>query len=365
MVGSGRAPLVGVVAALAMLAGVAAADVVTLADGSRLIGKIHGMMDGRLTLETQFAGTIEIDAELVQEIHVDEPVNVGMDTGDRLVGSIEWRPELNVAVVQTQLGGIPVEVAHVQAIWPVGGKSPEMLQIEKEREEFEARLEKLRPKWTFTAEVGLTKKNGNTESLEARGGLELKRKTEREELRFYLTGNYAEQDDVRDESEVILGAYYETLIDTRWFAYARSELEYDEFENLELRAHAAGGLGYYWIKEEWHELKNRVGLGIRHESYLDDTPSDTFGQLDLGVDYRLDILEWLRFTYSLTYTPGFDSIGNYRLDSDGAFLIPLAKNDQWKLKFGIRNEYDSRPAPGVKRLDTTYYANIQFNLELQ
>jgi hypothetical protein len=73
-------------AVLVALAVCASADVVTLTDGSRVLGTVQRLQDGKLIMETQFAGTLEIDASLIETIATDAPVNVGVDTGDRLVG---------------------------------------------------------------------------------------------------------------------------------------------------------------------------------------------------------------------------------------------------------------------------------------
>ena len=80
----------------------------------QVLGTVTRLNQGKLILETAFAGTLEIDAALVVTIETDEPVNVGVDTGDRLVGPIEWKPEVNTAVVQTELGGVPVAIERNQ-----------------------------------------------------------------------------------------------------------------------------------------------------------------------------------------------------------------------------------------------------------
>jgi len=134
------------------------------------------------------------------------------------------------------------------------------------------------------------------------------------------------------------------------------ELEYDEFEDLDLRATAAAGLGRYWIKKDEHEFKTRAGLGYRHEAFNNGVTRDD-AIADLGMDYRVDIAPWLQFTHSGTFIPSLEDFGDYRLNLDTAFIFPL-KNDAWKLKLGMRNDYNSNPTGDLERLDNTYYANI-------
>ena len=335
----------------------ASADTITLADGSRLIGKVERMQDGKLTLATEFAGTLEIDAAAIQSIAIDESVNVQMDTGDRLVGPMEWKPTVEVAMVNTEMGGIPVKVKRIDSIWMVGQKSPDVLAMEAQIAEKEAELEAAQPKWGGTFEVGLLFKEGNTEKLEARAKVELRRKTNKDLLKFYASAQYAEENKRRDTHEVKAGMYYEYLLTERFFTFGRADIEYDEFENIDLRFSMAFGGGYYWIKAPDHELKTRLGVGYLHETYSTGLTRDT-GQLDLGLEYRKDIAPWLQFTHATTYYPTFDSLRDYRLVSDTGLLIPLGDSKIWKLKLGALYEYKSIPSLGSEALDQTYYANI-------
>lgn len=340
----------------------AGADIVTLSDGSRLIGRVERLADGKLVLHTKFAGTIELDSTMITQIETDERVNVGMTSGDVLVGKVEWKPEVDRIVVQTEMGGIPILPEKIHAIWPEGEKNPELLALEQQMKKVESDILAKQPKWSATFEAGFVMQEGNTDSVDFRGKGELRRKSETDLLRFYVSGEYGENDDVRDAAEVIGGAYYEYSFTPRFLWFARGELEYDEFENLDLRATISTGPGFYWIREEWHELKTAVGPGFRHESFMDGS-SASEAILDASLNYRLDIVPWLRFTDDLSYTPTFDEFRDYRLVNDSAITIPLGDQDMWKLKFGVLLEYDSLPQPGVERLDRTYYANLVLEIK--
>lgn len=340
----------------------AVADVVTLSDGSKLIGKVARLGDGKLVLETQFAGTLEIDATMVATIQTDEPVSVGMDTGDRLIGPIEWKPEVDRAVVQTELGGVPVSIERIEAIWPKDGKSPEVLALEEQLAQEKEAFEAAQAKWSATFEAGLIYQEGNTERLNVRGRGELVRTAPKDLLKFYIAGEYVEEDKSRTSHEIKGGAYYEHLLTEKLFAYGRFELEYDEFEELDLRLSTGGGIGYYWLKEPDHELKARAGIGYLHESYFYEPDRDS-AEGELGLDYRVDLAPWLQFVEAATYYPTFDSVRDYRLISDSAFLIPLSEDQMWKLKLGALYEYKAIPAADRERLDQTYYANVQLNLK--
>lgn len=333
------------------------ADVITLSDGSRIIGTVERLTDGKLILATQFAGTLEIDKSLITTIDTDGRHVVGLTTGDRLVGEIDWKPELDRAVVMTEMGGIPISIDKVEAIWPVGAKSPEVIALQLQTAKIQAEIEAKAARWTATLEAGLNFQEGNTDRLEARGRAELRRTAEKDQLRFYLSGEYTEQNDRRSAAEVKAGLGYEHALTERVFAYLNSEIEYDEFENLDFRFTTTAGGGYYWIKKPGHELKTRLGLGFQHETYRDGMSSND-AVMDLGLDYRIDITPWLQYTHAATYLPTFSSVRDYRLIFDNALVVPFGESDRWKMKFGALYEYKALPQPGFDRLDQTYYANV-------
>jgi len=338
------------------------ADVITLSDGSRLLGTVQRMDGGKLILETKFAGTLEIAADMVTSISTDESVNVGMDTGDRLVGPIEWKPEIDRVVVQTEWGGVPVSIDRISAVWSEDGKSPEVVAMEEQIAKVKEEAEAARAKWAATLEAGIVFREGNTDTFDARGRGEVRRQSAKDLLKFYISGEYQEDNDERTTHEIKGGAYYEYLFTDRWFAYGRSDLEYDEFENIDLRFSTSLGVGYYWLKKPEHELKTRGGVGYLHETYSDGITRDA-AQAELGLDYRLDVTPWMQFVHGTTYYPTFESLRDYRLVSDSALVFPLSDDGMWKFKLGAQYEYKSLPAVGRERLDQTYYGNVVLDIK--
>lgn len=344
------------VAALLLTATAARSDVIDLTDGTRLVGTLERLGDGKVVITTQFAGKLELDASAIAGVQTTDKVHVGLSTGDRLVGKVDADPA-GQPIVETGFGRIPVPLDKVEAIWPEGAPSPEQVAAQKE---IDAKV----GKWSLTLEGGVSYQQGNRDILQAQGRAELRRKSEQDLLRFYLWGQYGEQNDIRSAAEFIAGAYYEYLLgeQKRWLLYARTEAEYDEFENLDLRYTAMVGAGYYLIKQPKHELRARGGVGFLHESFMDDTERNT-AQAELGLDYMVELTEWLRFTHSATYLPTFESVNDYRLVFDTAFQMPLGDSKNWSLKLGALHQYDPIPNPGFESLDETYYANIVLDLK--
>lgn len=333
------------------------ADTVFTTDGSRLVGTIEKWADGKLVLVTEFAGKLEMDSGKIKAVETGGPFNVQFDSGDRLVGPIAVGADEAGSVIHAAVGSVPVAPDRVVAGWPVGTESPEVAAV---RAETAKTAEALKPKWNARLEAGGAMTDGNTDTLEGRGRFDVKRKTSDDLLHLYLAAKYAEQNDARTTNEYKGGILYENQISERWYWYTRLELEHDEFERLDLRATAAAGAGYYWLKKAEHELKTRLGFGYRHESF-DDGITKNSAVTDLGLDYRVDVTPWLQFTHSTTYSPDIEEFNDYRLFLDTALVFPF-ENKSVKLKLGMTNDYNSRPERGIERLDNTYYANLVFDI---
>ncbi len=351
-------PSAAAVSLALMTVAVATADVITTVDGSRLVGTVEQIAGGKLVIQTEIAGRLEIDASKVVSVSTDRPVNVAVSSGDKLVGLMDSSPDGTTSVVRSELGDISIAPSNITLLWPEGTESPEIIAI---RAKAQAEIEAAKPKWSATLEAGAAGTDGNTDTLEGHGRFDLKRTTEHDRLHFYLAARYSEQDDKRSKNEYLGGIRLEITSTRRWYWYARTEFEFDEFEGIDLRATAAAGAGYYWLKRPDHELKTSFGVGYRHESYDIERSSDA-AILDLGLDYRLEISPWIQFTHSTLYSPDFLEFADYRLRLDTALLIPF-KDERWAWKIGMKNQYNSRPQSGLDRLDNTYYTSIVLSLK--
>ena len=334
------------------------ADTVSTSDGSTLVGKIEQVAGGKLVILTEVAGRLEIDASMVIAIATDEAVHVEFSSGDKLVGIIETPPGQETSVVRSKLGDIPMAPSQISWMWPEGGEDPQIVAL---REQAQADIEAAKPMWLTTLEAGATRTEGNTDTLKGHGRLDVKRTTPEDLLHFYLAGRYDEQDDRRTTNEYLGGVRYENMLTELRYWYTRTELEFDEFEGIDLRATAAIGVGRFWLKEPDHELKTSIGVGYRHETY-DSGRTEDDAVLDLGLDYRHDIAPWAQLTHGTVYSPDFLEFDNYRLRLDTALLFPF-KDERLSWKVGMRNEYNSRPQSGFERLDNTYYTSIVLSLK--
>lgn len=214
--------------------------------------------------------------------------------------------------------------------------------------------------WTGRAEFGLDGETGNSERLNVKGLIRTKRETDFARLTLYVRGHFEESGGERSTNEIIGGTKFERDLSERTFAFVHWELESDEFEDLDLRSTLTGGLGYFVVRAERQELKVRGGPSYQHEE-LDDGSSTDSILVQLGYDYRLDLNERIRLTSTLSYFFNATDTDDWRLTAENAAEIPISMDAAWKIRLGIRNEYDALPQPGIERLDTSYFTSLTFD----
>lgn len=320
------------------------ADEIHLKDGSKLVGTVTRIAGGKVTLKTDFAGDITVDAEKVKGITTTEPLNVQLESGDVAVAKLQYDAAAGTQSVQGDVvGSKPVELKQVTSSWPKGEEDPTIVAQ--------------RAKWKVRLELGLNGQTGNSEILNFNGGLTIKREAPGDRLTLYGLGRYSRDNGVRSANEIIGGANWEVDLTDRLYWYLKGELEHDEFEALDLRATVTTGLGYFVIREKESDWKIRGGIGYQHETF-DTGESDDQAIIDLGWDYRRDFAPFLQFVHSLTVNPSLEDIKDVRVVMTNAVEIPLEPSKNWKLRLGIKHQYDAEPEPGVEKLDTFYFANV-------
>lgn len=347
----------------------ALADTVFLQNGSEIVGEIESVSEGILTVTTDFAGRLEIDIAQVRGLSSERKVVVDLSTGDRAVGTLVYSEPGGQKIQSPMLGEISLRTDQIVALrsapeGPVKTATEEVAALEEEmaqqETEYERELEELRQfardrrdPWSGEIGAGVNGQAGNTDRVALHSRGQVIRETEVDRLRIYARNVFAEEEDRRAANEVLGGLDLEVDVNEDLFAFGSLFLEFDEFENLDLRARPTAGLGYFLVRTDLTKFKIRVGAGYQHETF--DTGATTDQALmEFGYDWEQLTDVWLRLTHSLTYFPTFEGTSDFRLVADTALKIPISEDKLWNIRVGVRNEFDNTPQPGNEELDTIY-----------
>ncbi len=327
----------------------AAADQVALADGSLIKGRIVAVDDGKIQLETTFAGTIRIALRNVTAFATDEAVHVSVAGAPAVLGRIDpGGPGVQVNTPRERIAAAPQQIA---ALWRQGAENP----AEKLARET---LEKARRKWAYEASIALTGRSGTSDKLNATAGLKATLASSRDRLILAVNAERAEDGGVRTADRQFGGADYSAFYSPEHGWYVRSSLERDAIKALDLRSTTALGFSRKLRRTSTQDLEFRSGASYVYESYATGKKFNS-----PGLDFTLlntYTFRGAKLSTTLVYEPAFRDFANYRLRHESGLEVPLTAS-LWKLKLGVANEYQSVPAAGVDRFDTTYFTSLLLN----
>ena len=129
-----------------------------------------------------------------------------------------------------------------------------------------------------------------------------------------------------------------------------------------MRLTVSGGVGYFFVDSESQPLKGRFGIVYQHQDFNDGTSTDDVLAL-LGYDYKLAVSKWFQYRSVLDFFANASETKDWRFNAENTIEVPISSKEAWKLRFGVRNEYDNEPLPGIKSLDTTVYSALVYNWE--
>jgi len=321
------------------------ADIVELDNGSTIIGKIEKIVDGKVHMETSFAGSLVIHMESVVSISSDTPLLVGLKSDEWYYGVIRYNKE--ETQVDTAEGSITVASSDVVSVW---------------EKTFPYEIFQPRRKWRYEAGLDLAGRSGNTERFSTGGRIRATLQGKEDRLLFYLRGIYAREENEKTDDEIIGGIDFETRLNTKHLWYSRIELETDDIEDVELRTTLASGYGYYFLEKPYHVLKSRFGFLFRHDSYKDEGSDSTAG-LDFGLSHIYEFDNLWKLITDIIYSPSLESLSDYLLYHESAFEAPIGGSEVWYLQLGLKNDYNSSPLEGNDRNDTTYFGRLVMKWE--
>ncbi|MFU8849260.1 MAG: YdiY family protein [Opitutales bacterium] len=337
----------GTVLALAslLLAHNLPADEVITVDGAKLVGTITLVDKGTIHLETSYAGTLKIAQEQVASFSTEEARVVRLESGTIMAGPIESSGNGKLKI-RSEDGVLETNTAKVAASWSPGAKDPDIARKER--------------KWRYDASLDLTGRSGNIDKFRFGTGLKAELKGPNDTLAFFFQYEQAEEEDFKTEDRAVGGASYESFFSRILGWYVRTELETDRIDNIKFRSTSAGGLSYRLINKEKQSLVLRSGAGYRYTAFSNNTEDESSPTIDFGLAHSYEFKDIFVMENDLTYAPAIDDFSNFLVVHDSGIEIPIGSSENWKIRMGIRNEYDSEPATDEK-LDTFYYTRMIYS----
>ena len=133
--------------------------------------------------------------------------------------------------------------------------------------------------------------------------------------------------------ETKLGIEYDSRFFEQLSWYAKTDLENDRLEELDLRSTSALGLKYSWMNYRTYQLSFRSGLAFRFEEYSVTGHENVDAlAMDFGFEYSHNIKDFLSLESDITIIPSVEKLSDFLISKDTALVIPLDKDSNWNLR---------------------------------
>jgi len=198
--------------------------------------------------------------------------------------------------------------------------------------------------WESSFELGMDGSKGDSDTLTLRGGANLKRKVDWSNLRMdmaYVRGStFSEQ----TKHNAKLDVNHDWLFkDSRWTAFGKMWLVYNEFTDYHARLTLNTGAGYLFIDNGQVKLKGQVGGGT----------SRRFRGLDrrwvpeavMGMEYDHKLNDRQKLHAEVNYLPVWSDFNDYRVRTEASWEVLLDKKTNMSLKFRVTDRYEGSSNP--------------------
>ena len=346
--------IVSTLVVIALFCSAASADRLVLTNGDQISGSITQMEDGELHLQSALLGDIKTSWEAVEAFVSDQPLYVTLADGQLLTGniaiegdrlSVETADEGTLRTTRSSIISIRSSERHTQAM------------SEEDNEEPSAGL------WAAAIDTALSSTAGNSETQSVNVGIRAARTSDRTRTSGYFTSLFASNstsgESVTTANAMRGGARYEIGITDRLFTFAFNDLEFDRFQDLDLRFVLGGGLGWQLQDSPRSDLQFFAG-GSSNQEFFSTGVRRKSGESVFGQEWAFRLNDFVSIDEQLSVFPNVTNIGEYRVSFDSS--IETAINNWLSWQVTVSDRYLSNPQPGKKPNDLIFATGIRVTI---
>jgi putative salt-induced outer membrane protein YdiY len=325
------------VAASVLIPAAASADEVVLRNGDRITGKLQELIDGKLSIETEYAGTVKIEWSKVESLSTDGPVYLKI--GDN---------EVRATVSESESGTARLESADLATTESVELSRLKSMSYEK----------KPAVKVSGRANIGASSSSGNTNTDQFHGDLEVVIRSEKNRVVFGAEGNKNKTDGTETESNWLGYFAYDHFISQKWYAYASASAENDKFKDINLRTTIGAGAGYQFFETKTTNLGMELGASYVNTDYI-DAEDDDYPAGRWAMNYTQAFWDSkLEFFNTDSVHVSLEDSNSYFLRTRTGLRFPLVDRLISTLQYNY--DYDNNPAPGRVKADKTWLFTLGY-----
>ena len=314
-------------AAFAMSSASGLADVVSLRNGDRLTGTIVRKETDELVLQTTYAGELKIRWQDVEHVEADQPIDVYLEDGRHLKGTIAIGAEGQMIVQPAgEESAAPFDVEQIKWINPAPNISGEGT------------------KWQGRFNIGAAETSGNTSTQKLHVDAEVIARTLKNRYTARLEVNHGRSEGEVNESNALGYLKYDRFLSPKWYAYLNGSAERDRFKDIELRSVLGAGSGYQFIETPRTNLSLEAGLSNVHTDF-DLAPDEDYPAARWALKYEQFIGQTkLQFFHRHEVLIGIGDVKRSFMRSMTGLRMPVIEKVDATLQYNL--DWDNNPAPG-------------------
>lgn len=336
-------PLISLASALlASLAPTVAAapDELVLKNGSRILGTVTGVRDGVVSVDTEFAGNLQIRQDQIVSLQSEGPVVIKLKDGELLS-----EPDLTIAGEQLVLssGDVPAGTYALQDLVLI---DPEPWELGRGYH------------WTGQASAALGLQRGNTDTDEFDYRVDSVWRSLQDRYTTRLNGEIDEANGVKNAENWTALVKYDRFLEGPLYWGVNLSAEQDKFADLDLRYYLGPYMGRQFYEQPVFTLSGEAGLVFVDEDFIIAEDQDY-----LGANWTVDASSNYLGGSSLLY---LKHTGIWNLDETDNFVLNLTMGLSFPLLLNIEGaaevqlKYDSAVPSELDKLDQSYRFRIGY-----
>lgn len=325
------------------------ADQITMKNGDRFSGAVIKLDGKNLVFKSDYAGNIAVPWDAVAAVSSTMPLSIILRDGQVLVGQITTSD--NKFLIQTHDAGTVTAARD----------TVQMVRSQAEQAEADRYLNpRITDLWTGFLDFGYAAARGNSETSNLNASATATRATTRDKIEVYFTSLYASNGttgkSVVTANAIRGGIAYNLNLSARTFAFGSLDLEYDQFQDLDLRFAPAGGFGFHALKTK-DTLFDVFGGGSLDREFFSNGLDRTSGEVLAGEELTYKLSSITSLHERLSFYPNITRTGDYRANFDFSTATTIRKWLAWQITASDRLLSD--PLPGRKTNDLIFTTGLR------
>jgi len=214
--------------------------------------------------------------------------------------------------------------------------------------------------WAGFFDAGYAATRGNAETNTFNLSANAARTTNRDKISVYFTSlntsSLVNQKNTTTANAMRGGVKYNVELSKKAFAFGLTDLEFDEFQKLDLRWVIAGGGGYHVVKNK-NTLFDLFTGGSYNREFFSTGLKRNSAEVLFGDELAHKLNRSVSLTQRFVVYPNLSNRGNYRVNFDLGTVTAISRWLGWSVNFS--NRYLSNPVPGAKKNDFIFTTGVR------